>query len=142
MLDKIWSHEARSKHSTGALCNLQLETCVYCRVTFLLKTTSLRILHCRGNVFTEFLPSSDKRIHRQTHKDTRPTIFLLLSVFTAAGTHLPSRCLAPKREIHFTEPLLNNVMRDTYTDAETDERDLRSTPLRWTQVSLYAYQVS
>jgi hypothetical protein len=30
------------------------------------KTTYPTILHCRGNVFTELLPSNDSGIHRQT----------------------------------------------------------------------------
>jgi hypothetical protein len=62
------------------------------------KTMPPTILRCRTNVFTELLPSNNKGIHRKTHTLTRPTIILLLRVFAAAGTCLPSCCLAMKRE--------------------------------------------
>jgi hypothetical protein len=42
-------------------------------------------------------------------------ILLLLCVFVAKATRLPSRCLAMKAEIHFTEPLPSNDRRDTQT---------------------------
>jgi hypothetical protein len=54
------------------------------------------ILRYRGNVFTELLPSNDGGIHRQAHRHTRPTMLLLLRVFVAAETCLPSRYLAMK----------------------------------------------
>jgi hypothetical protein len=79
---------------------------------------------------------------RTSWKTTRPTILLLLRVFVAAETCLPSRCLAPKGGIHLTKPLPSNDMTDTHTDTQTDWRDLRSTPLRWAQVPWYTYQIS
>jgi hypothetical protein len=45
-------------------------------------------------------------------------ILLLLLVFVAAGTCLPSRCLAMKVDKHFTEPLPSNDRRDTHTDTD------------------------
>jgi hypothetical protein len=54
----------------------------------------------------------------------RPTILLLLRVFTAAGTCLPSRCLAMKGWIHFTLPLPSKDNRDTHIDTQTGGRDL------------------
>jgi hypothetical protein len=54
------------------------------------------ILRCRWNAFPESLP----RKNRETHRPTRPTILLLLRVFVAAGTCLPSRRLAVKEGIH------------------------------------------
>jgi hypothetical protein len=88
------------------------------------KTMPPTILRCRGNVFTELLSSSDRGIHRQTHRHTRPIIILLLRVFIAAGTFLPRRCLSMKGGIHFTEPLPSNHRKDTHTDTQTDGRDL------------------
>jgi hypothetical protein len=49
-----------------------------------------------------------------------PEILLLLCVFVAAVTFLPSRCLAP--------------MGDTHVDTQNDETDLLITPLRCAQV--------
>jgi hypothetical protein len=71
------------------------------------KTTSPIILRCRWNVFTELLPGNDREIHRQTYRHMRPAILRLLRVFFAAGTCLPSRCLAKKGRMHFTEPFPN-----------------------------------
>jgi hypothetical protein len=48
----------------------------------------------------------------------------LQQFFVAAGKSLPSRCLATKGGIHFTEPLPNNGGRDTHTDTQIDGRDL------------------
>jgi hypothetical protein len=45
---------------------------------------------------------------------TRPKIILLLRAFVAAGTSLPSRCLAKKGGMHFTEPLSSNDRRNTH----------------------------
>jgi hypothetical protein len=45
-----------------------------------------------------------------------PTIPLLLRVFVAAGTCLPSRCLAPKKGIHLSEPFPSNDRGDARTD--------------------------
>jgi hypothetical protein len=42
----------------------------------------------------------------------RPTIFLLFGVFVAAGTYLPSQCLAPNGGIY----LASNARRDTHRD--------------------------
>jgi hypothetical protein len=88
------------------------------------KTTST-ILSCRGNVFIELLPSTDRGIHRPTNspriktrtaqKLTSLTILILLHVFVAEGTCLPSSFLAAKG-IHFTEPLPSNDRKDTNTD--------------------------
>jgi hypothetical protein len=44
---------------------------------------------------------------------TRPTILVGLHLFVAAETYLSSRCLAPKRGIHLTEPLPCNDRNDT-----------------------------
>jgi hypothetical protein len=76
------------------------------------KTTPLTILNCRGNVLTQLLPSNERDIHRQTH---RQEILLLLRVFVATGKSLPSRCLAMKGGIHFTKPLPSNYRKDTHT---------------------------
>jgi hypothetical protein len=76
--------------------------------------------------------SSLPRNHRGIHRHTRPTILLLLHAFVATGTCLPSRCLAMKIGIHFTESLPSNDRRDT--DIQTDGMDFRGTPLRWAQV--------
>jgi hypothetical protein len=54
----------------------------------------------RGNVFTELLPSNDRGIHRQTHRHMHPTTLLLLRVFVAPGTCLPSRYPVKKGGIH------------------------------------------
>jgi hypothetical protein len=89
------------------------------------KTTPPTILRCRGDVFTELLPSNDRGIHRQTHrlsfdktqtaqKMTRPTILLLLHIIVTAGTCLPSRYLPKKGWIHFTERLPSIDRRDTH----------------------------
>jgi hypothetical protein len=66
---------------------------------------------CRGNVFTELLPSNDRGIHRQTHRHSRPTILLLFRVFVAAGTCLPSRCLAA---IEGMDTQTHRLMRGIY----------------------------
>jgi hypothetical protein len=86
------------------------------------KTTPPAILRCRGNVFTEFLHNNDRRIHRQTYRHTHRPI-LLLRIFVAEGTSLPSRCLSIKGGIHFIYPLPSNDRRDTHTDTQTDGRD-------------------
>jgi hypothetical protein len=64
------------------------------------KTLPPTILRCRGNIFTELLPSNDKGIHRQSHRRTHPTVLILLREFFTAGTGLPSRCVAMKGGIH------------------------------------------
>jgi hypothetical protein len=68
----------------------------------------------------EFLPRTNRLLSFDTkqvaQKTTPPTSPLLLCVYVAAGTCLPSRCLAIKRGIHFTEPLHINDRRDTHTD--------------------------
>jgi hypothetical protein len=56
-------------------------------------------------------------------KTTLPTVLLLLRVFVAAITFLPSRCLATIGEI-FTVLLPGNVSGDTNIDTQTDGRDL------------------
>jgi hypothetical protein len=48
---------------------------------------------------------------------------ILLRVFVAAGTCLPSRCLTPKRGTHLIELLPYNDRGDTYTDTQADERE-------------------
>jgi hypothetical protein len=50
----------------------------------------------------------------------RPTVLLLLRAFIAAVTCLPSRCLATKGDIHFTEPFRSNDRRDTHADIQVD----------------------
>jgi hypothetical protein len=47
-------------------------------------------------------------------KIMRSTILSLLLLFVAAGTCLPSRCLALNGGIHLTKPLVYNDRRDTY----------------------------
>jgi hypothetical protein len=101
----------------------------YCLVSFdttltAWKTTPPTILRRHRNVFIEFLPSNDTGIHRQTHRHTLRTIFLLLRVSVAAGTYLKDRCLSMKGGIYFTEPLSSNDGRDSHTDTQTDGRDL------------------
>jgi hypothetical protein len=49
-----------------------------------------------GNVSNKLLPCNDKAIYRQTNRHTSPTILLVLLVFVAAGTCLPSRYLEMK----------------------------------------------
>jgi hypothetical protein len=77
------------------------------------------IFHCCRNIFTELLPRNNRGIHGQTHrpysdktwtaqKMTCPTILLLLHIFVAVRTCLPSHCLATKGKIHVTEPLPSN----------------------------------
>jgi hypothetical protein len=82
------------------------------------ETAPPTILRCRGNVFTELLPSNDRGIHRLSFVKTRtayimapPTNFLLLRVFVAAGTCVTSRCLATMRggEIHIQTHRLMEV---------------------------------
>jgi hypothetical protein len=58
------------------------------------RVTPQKCLPRCGNVFTEPLPSNKKGVHRQTHRDMRPTTLLLLRVFVAAETYLQNRCLA------------------------------------------------
>jgi hypothetical protein len=41
-----------------------------------------------------------------------------------------------------TEPLRSNDKRDTYTDTQTDGRDLWARPMNWVQVPRYTYRVS
>jgi hypothetical protein len=64
------------------------------------KTTPPGIMRCRGNVYTDLIPSNDMGIHRQIHRDTRNNSSIVACVFVAAGTSLPSRCLATKGGIH------------------------------------------
>jgi hypothetical protein len=49
------------------------------------------------------------------------TILVLLRVFVAEGTCLPSRCLATKGEVQFTEPFLSKKKKKkkTHTHAHT-----------------------
>jgi hypothetical protein len=55
---------------------------------------------------------------------TSPAVLLLLRVFVAAGTCLPSRCLATIAGIRFTEALPSNDSWDAHTDTQADGRDL------------------
>jgi hypothetical protein len=55
------------------------------------------ILHCRGNIFTEFMPSKDRGIHRQTHASN---ISSIACVFVAAVMFLPNLCVATVGGIH------------------------------------------
>jgi hypothetical protein len=64
------------------------------------KTTPPTILRCSRNALTELFPSNNKGIYRQIHRHTSPTFLLLLCVLVAAGTCLPSRCLATKGGTH------------------------------------------
>jgi hypothetical protein len=96
------------------------------------KTTPATILRCRWNVFTKPLPSKDGGIHRRAQNllwydmdrtENDPTILLVLHLFNAAGTCLPSRCLAA-------------IGGCTYR-----HRLMEGTPLRCVQVAWYTYQV-
>jgi hypothetical protein len=76
------------------------------------KTTPPTILRCRGNVFTELIPSNDKGIHRPT--DTRfqqffyycvyslpqESVYLVVAWRWKEGYYLPSRCVAAIGGIH------------------------------------------
>jgi hypothetical protein len=67
----------------------------------------------------------------------RPTnaILLLLRVFIAAGTSLPSRCLTTKGGIHFTELLPSKTIAGLHTQKHRLMGGiLLSTPLRWAQL--------
>jgi hypothetical protein len=86
---------------------------------------------------TELLPSNYKRIHRQTHRHTRPTILILLRVLVAAGTCLSTRCLVIKGRIYFTEPLPRNDRRNTHTDTEWWEGFLKYTAEMGSGVMIY-----
>jgi hypothetical protein len=66
---------------------------------------------------------------RTAQKTTPPTIPLFLNVFVATATCLASRCLA-------------TIRGATHTGTQTYWKDSRSASLRWSQVSLYTYQVS
>jgi hypothetical protein len=68
-----------------------------------IETTLPTVPHCRGNVFTDPLPTNDRGIYRQTHTlpfDTTRTTqktsnsSIVECVFDAAVTILPSRCPA------------------------------------------------
>jgi hypothetical protein len=95
--------------------------------------TKLPTIHrCWGNVFTKLQPSNDRGIHRPTysplirsgpHRKIRVQQFFYGCVYVAAGTCLPSRCLALKGGIHLTVSLPND-RRDTHADTQTDGRDL------------------
>jgi hypothetical protein len=58
------------------------------------KTTCPTILRCCWKIFTELQNSNKTEMDVQTHSNTRPIIVVLLNMFFAAGTCLPSRCLA------------------------------------------------
>jgi hypothetical protein len=60
------------------------------------------------------LVTSQRGIHRQTHRHTCPTILLLLHVFLAIGAYLPSCCVAAKGRIHVTEPFPSHGKGDTH----------------------------
>jgi hypothetical protein len=113
----IWASEVLKRQEV-----LETTDCLfsYDTIQTAQKTRPPAILRCNQNVFTELVPSNDREIHRHT----RPTILLLLRVFFAAVTCLPSRCLATKGGIHFTEPLLRSDRKHTYTDTQPDRRDL------------------
>jgi hypothetical protein len=83
-------------------------------------TPILRILCYNGSLVTwiAYIPFTtywEFYTTRTAYKKT-PRPVVLLSVFIAAGTCLPSRCLA--------------TVEDTHTETQTDGRDLWSTPLR------------
>jgi hypothetical protein len=82
------------------------------------KKTSPAILRYHGNVFTELLPSNDRKIHRHT------------------GTRFPNPIFARIRcrGNVFTETLPVNIMRDKPTNTQTDGRYLLSTPFMWAEM--------
>jgi hypothetical protein len=65
----------------------------------------------------------------RAYTDMRPTV-LLWRVFVAAGMCLPSRFLATKEWIRFTEPLPRNDRSDTHTNTQAVGRELQSGPPR------------
>jgi hypothetical protein len=76
------------------------------RTTWLpLKPTPPIIFRFHGHVFTESLPSNDMGIHRHT----RPENLLLLCVFFASGTRLPSRYLATILGYTYTHRLMGGI---------------------------------
>jgi hypothetical protein len=84
------------------------------------------IRHCphRNDAFNDSsLPR--KRLYlvdtyqRYTNR-SRHTVLLLLRVFVVARTCLPSRCLAMKGGIHYTEPIPCNDGVDSCTYTQTD----------------------
>jgi hypothetical protein len=83
-------------------------------------------LPCRRIVYTELLPTNDRRINRQTHRNMYPSTFLLLCEFVTVGTFLQSRYLA---------------MKQGYTHTRTGGSDLRSTLLQWALLTWYTYQI-
>jgi hypothetical protein len=53
----------------------------------------------------------------------------------AAGTRLPSRCLATKCGTNLSQHLLSNIRRATRTETQINARDFCRTLLRWAQES-------
>jgi hypothetical protein len=89
------------------------------------KITLPIVVRCRGNVSIEFLPSNHRTIQRHTHS----TILVLLRVIVTAELSSPSRCLAMKGGIYFTDPLASNHLKDIYRDIQTDVRDFFCSPI-------------
>jgi hypothetical protein len=106
------------------------------------KTTPPTNLRCRGNVFKKPLSSNDRGIHKQTHrlsfdmtrtaqKTTLPTI-LLLCVFIASGTCLPSRCLATISGIQiYTHRLMGGIYEVRRCDGLRCHKDWLSFKSWW-----------
>jgi hypothetical protein len=47
------------------------------------------ILRCHGKASIKLMPINDRKINKQIHRHTRPTILLLLRVYVASGTCSP-----------------------------------------------------
>jgi hypothetical protein len=98
-------------------------------------------LRYRGNVFTELLPSNNRGCtDKPTDTDRKESgvsnnSSIVACLFVAVVTCLPTRCLAPNKEIHLTEPLSCNVRSDPHRETRTDGRDLSSTLLKWAQLA-------
>jgi hypothetical protein len=69
------------------------------------QTTRATILHCRGNVFKELLPSSDKGTYTQVQQ------FFYCCM-----------CPLPRERVYRALP--KNDLRDTHTHTQTDGRNL------------------
>jgi hypothetical protein len=75
------------------------------------KTKPITILWCRGKLFTKLLPSNSRGMHRQIHRRRSKTVLLLLLVFVAVGTCLPSLCLATIGGIHIqTQRMMTGIL--------------------------------